>query len=362
LDHGKFGGTSRPAELNGGIKRKGDQLLKKLNALLCLIGLVSMLTLSCATDSVPGWAASLSAIRTVYPDSDFIAQRGRGATREAAEVAAAAALARFFTSEISANSGYREVINQQNGEATESSETSAEAFVQSQIDLFGIRYAEDAFYYRAEKQWQTVAYIDRSEAWAVYEPRFKLQADAFEALYAAAENESDQFRKVLKFGSAGAYARGRDFVEAETFGQILHPQKMNASFGGIRAEIAAIPQKTDDTKRNASVFIDCPGDFESLVTNAFSRALSEDGFPVAQSRNGAAVVCAVSIDEGRQQRDLGIFYYPSLQAVFTGTSGVLFTFNAAADRASAVTPDVAKRRAYTALAGKVVESFSIEGK
>jgi hypothetical protein len=204
--------------------------------------------------------------------------------------------------------------------------------------------------------------MDRNEAWTVYEPRFKRQADAFEALYAAAEDEKDQFRKVLRFAAAGAYARSGDFVEAEVFGQILHPQKMNASFGRIRAEIAAIPQKIDDAKRNASVFIDCPGDFESLVTNAFSRALSENGFPTAENKNSAAVVCAVTIDEGRQQRDLGIFYYPSLQAVFTGVSGALFAFNAAADRASAVTPDVAKRRAYAALAGKVVESFSIEGK
>jgi hypothetical protein len=339
-------------------------LLKKLNVLISFIGLMSLLVLSCATDPdpVPDWAASLSAIRTVYPDSDFIAQRGRGATRETAEVAAAAEVARFFTSQISVNRGYSEVITQQNGEETERSEASAQAFVESQIDLFGIRYAQDAFYYRTEKQWQTVAYIDRNEAWTVYEPRFKRQADAFAALYAAAENEKDQFRKALRFGAARAYARGGDFVEAEAFGQILHPQKMNVSFGGIRAEIAAIPQKTDDAKRNASVFIDCPGDFESLVTNAFSRVLSEEGFPIAKERNGAAVVCAVIIDEGMQQRDLGIFYYPSLQAVFTGTSGALFTFNASTDRTSAVTPDVAKRRAYTALAGKVVESFSIEGK
>jgi hypothetical protein len=337
-------------------------LLKKLYALFYLLGLMSLLTLSCATAAVPDWAASLSSIRTVYPDSDFIAQRGRGTTREAAELAAAAAIARFFTSEISANNGYREVIRQQNGETSESSETSAETFVQSQIDLFGIRYAEDAFFNKAEKEWQTVAYIGRDEAWTVYEPRFQRQVDAFEALYAAAENERDHFRKALRFGAAGSYVRGADFVGAEAFGQILHPQKMNASFGSIRPKIAAIPQKTEDAKRNAGVFIDCPGDFESLVTNAFSRALGEDGFPVTKSRNDAAVVCAVSIDEGMQQRDLGIFYYPSLQAVFTGASGALFTFNAAADRASAVTPDVAKRRAYAALARKVIESFSIEGK
>jgi hypothetical protein len=326
--------------------------------LLTAIVLASLAVSSCATAPVPDWAASASAIRAVYPDSDFIAQRGRGATREAAEVAAAAEIARFFNSQISAHSGVRMSINQQNGESTESSQTFDEAFVQSQIDLFGIRYAEDAFYNKAEKQWQTVAYIDRNEAWTVYEPRFKQQADAFEALYAAAEQENGQFRKVLRFASAASYARGEAFVEAEAFGQILHPQKMNAAFGGIRAEIAAIPQKTDEAKRNANVFIGCPGDFESLVANAFLQALSKEGFPVAKNRNGADVVCSVSIDEGMQQRELGIFYNSSLQAVFTDPSGAILTFTVTADRASAVTPDVAKRRAYTALAEKVVGSFS----
>jgi hypothetical protein len=92
-------------------------MLKKPNALPGLIGLMSLFILSCATapDPVPDWAASLSAIRTVYPDSDFIAQRGRGPTHEAAEVAAAAEVARFFTSEISVNTGYSELITQQKG-------------------------------------------------------------------------------------------------------------------------------------------------------------------------------------------------------------------------------------------------------
>ncbi|MDR3172267.1 MAG: hypothetical protein LBU17_11720, partial [Treponema sp.] len=197
--------------------------------LLTIIAAASLALAACAPvpAPVPDWAASPSAIRTVYPDSNFIAQRWGGATREAAELAAAAAIARFFTSEISTEIWDRVVINQQNGEATESSETTIEAFVQSQIDLFGIRYAQDAFYNKAEKLWQTVAYIDRNEAWTVYEPRFKRQADAFEVLYAAAENESGQFRKVLRFRVANAYMRGGDFVEAEAFGQILHPQKMN---------------------------------------------------------------------------------------------------------------------------------------
>jgi hypothetical protein len=76
-------------------------LLKKPYAFFCLL---ILFTLSCATAPVPDWAASPSAIRAVFPDGDFIAQRGRGATRQAAELAAAAEIARFFTSQISANS------------------------------------------------------------------------------------------------------------------------------------------------------------------------------------------------------------------------------------------------------------------
>jgi hypothetical protein len=86
-------------------------------------------------------------------------------------------------------------------------------------------------------------------------------------------------------------------------------------------------------------FIDCPGDFESLVTNAFSQGLSAEGFPVAKNRNGADVVYTEAITEGRQERELGIFYNSSLQAVFSDASGALFAFTIATDRTSAVAPD-----------------------
>ena len=82
-------------------------------------------------------------------------------------------------------------------------------------------------------------------------------------------------------------------------------------------------------------------------------------FPVTNNAGAASAVCRVTISEGMQQRDLRIFYHPSLQAVITGNAGVVFTFNAEGERASAVTPDVAKRRAYQSLADCVRKSFSL---
>ncbi|GHV92453.1 hypothetical protein AGMMS50268_29560 [Spirochaetia bacterium] len=324
-------------------------------------GLLTAILLSCATTvPIPDWAQSPAAITQVYPNDAYIARRGRGQTREAAEVAAAAEIARYFISQISANSSYRTNISEQNGVINESRETEDSAFVASEINLAGLRYAPDAFYNKAENQWETLAYLDRAEAWALYEPRFKKQADSFRALYDGAENENDPFKKALRWLAAAQYAGSAEFEAANTFGQILDPARMNAAFSAVRSDAAAIPQKVDTARRNADVFIDCPVDFESAVTNAFSRALSAEGFPVAKARAGAAAVCTITVDEGMQQRDLGIFYFPSLQAVFTGSSGTLFTYNASAERAGAVTADVAKRRAYTALAEAVQKSFHSE--
>ena len=312
---------------------------------------------SCAstpTDPAP-WDISPAAIRQTFPDSEYIAQRGRGATRAAAEANAAAELARFFSSQISANRGYRITTNN----AEESISTHDEAFVNSQINLFGIRYADDAYYRKDLREWRTVAWVERDEAWTVYSPRFRQQADSLIALFEAAEQETDQFRRALRFITADNYARSDAFESASLFGQVLHPQRMNVEFASVRTRIAAIPQRLEASRRNASIFIDCPVDFENLVSNAFASRFTAFGFPFANSRKAAAAVISVTVSEGMLQRDLGIFYHPSLQAVISTSQGALFSFSAQGERAQAVTPDVAKRRAYQSIADKVRESFSL---
>jgi hypothetical protein len=279
-------------------------------------------------------------------------------TRELAEDAAAAEIARYFSSHITANTSARETFSQQDGVTKESLDFESSVYIDSELTIFGIRYARDAFYNSAENLWQTAAYLDRGEAWAVYEPRFKEQADGFRALYHAAETETDPFKKALRWNAASRYAQNGEFNAAAALGQILNPARMNAAFSAMRDELAALPQKTDEARRNAGVYIDCPTDFESIIANAFSRVFAAEGFPVSRAQDGAPAVCTVTVDEGRQQRELGIFYNPSVQAVITGHSGVLFTFTVSGKSASAVTPDVAKRRAYQSLEDAVLTNFT----
>jgi hypothetical protein len=104
----------------------------------------------------------------------------------------------------------------------------------------------------------------------------------------------------------------------------------------------------------------CPIDFESRIFNSFSENFAALGFPLARTGNTAAAICTVTVTEGEQKRETGIYYYPSVQAILSGESGALWTFNAQAERSAAVTPDVAKRRAYTALAERVNATFVIQ--
>lgn len=310
--------------------------------------------------AIAPWSETPAAIRAVFPDENYIAQQGRGKTRAAAEANAATEIARFLTREINATAGYRMASSEAGGVSSETVDTINEAYVKTQIDLFGIRYADGAYYDKAQREWRAAAYIERGEAWRIYEPRFRQQADAFQSLFDAAENETDAFKKALRYGAALRYAGSPDFENANLFGQLLYPAKMNEGFARARSEIAVIPQRIDEAKRNAPVFIDCPGDFESLVGGALAWAFQAEGFPVTQSRSAAAAVCAVTIDPGEQRRALGTFYYPSLRATISGNSGVLWTFNAKAEKSAAVTPDVAKRRAWTALAEEVITAFKTE--
>lgn len=319
---------------------------------------VVFLFLSCT--SLPEWAASPAGIRTVYPDGAFLAQEGRGKTRQDAELDGAAQIARFFNSQISTSISSREWYVEQNATVQSSVELETIAFVESQMNLFGIRYVQDAYYDKAQGEWRTVAYIDRAEAWAVYGPGFRRQAGAFQKFFDAAESENDPFKKAMRYMAAQNYASSAAFENAGVFGQLLHPVKMNAEFAVVRSALASLPQKLDNVKRSAAVFIDCPNDFESLIYNAFSQSFTALGFSVVKTRNTAAALCIITIDSGEQKRDLGVFYYPSLQAVISGRSGALWTFNAAGERSAAVTPDMAKRRAWTTLAEQVKQSFRVE--
>jgi hypothetical protein len=240
------------------------------------------------------------------------------------------------------------------------SRTEELTLVETQGHLVAVRYAEDPWRDPASKEWRTVAYIDRAEAWILYEPQAKKEADSLLALYNAAETEAEPFTRSLRFTVAASYAESAAFTAVRSFAQVLNPAKAEAFFREADAALSSIPEAIYSARQSATVYIDCPVDLDGMIYQAAISALGQASFPVERDRNAAACVCRITVDEGEQKVAAGFFFYPALTGTVNGKNGAVFSFSAKSARQGAISHDVAKRRAYTALAEALRESFPAE--
>jgi hypothetical protein len=306
-----------------------------------------------ATTDVPAWAASLDRL---YPQEQFITGKGYGASRETAETAALAAISLFFIAEVRSKASNVESYNERNGVSSSSQQVESEIFVQSQSSLFAVHYT-DAWLNPGSGEWESAAYIDRDEAWDIYEPRVRLETDPFLARYNAAQAEQEPLRRYFQYTSLQNLHADARIFPLLNFAQTLHPHKA-AVFDEVRTVFATLNRERDAAKTASTIAVACDADFENRVTVAVSNAFSGQGFVVQLDENTAAYTCVVSLTENEQTTDSGTFYMPALHITLMGVSGAsLFTWNQSIERVGARGADVAKRRAYTAAAEAIQESL-----
>jgi hypothetical protein len=305
----------------------------------------------------PLWALDT---RAVYPDREYIAARGEGTTKVGAEAGAVAEISFYFVRQVTAERSSRSSWTTRNNEETTASQTEENVLVESQTRLVTVRLAEDPWFNPAKKVWETVAYINRDEGWTVYEPNAKKQAAALMALVQAAETESEPFNAVLRWGITAAYADSAEFNGVRDFSQILHPEKAAALFAPADAALGELFEKQLAAVEKSRVYVECPVDYNGMIYQAMVKALGGWGFGVERSREAAAAVCEVQVEEGIQKQDSGTFYYPALTATISGGRGAIFSFKITGGREGGLNPDVAKRRAYTALAAALEKDFAGE--
>jgi hypothetical protein len=305
---------------------------------------------SCATTPPPLWVQDAEA---VYPADRYIAQKGYGENSAQAQAAGLDALSRYFVSEVSSTTRASQSYSEQNGAASLTRQVDEQVFIQSQTRLVGVRYT-DPWYNSGRREWETIAYIERAEAWAMYEPGLGQKISAFENVYAAAEKEAEPLKQFHLYASARALSE--DISPLLDFAHILNPGGA-ARFTGARDTIAGLPQKIDAARTGAVIYIECPLDFDAVVYSAFARAFGAGGFAVSRDKKTATAVCAVRVGENMQKLEVGTFYYPTLTATLTGKNGALFTYSRTLERVGAVNPDVAKRRAYNEIAREIEKSF-----
>jgi hypothetical protein len=300
----------------------------------------------------PEWARDTEA---AYPRDRYIAQKGRGTNGEAAKLSALGAVSGYFQTEIQTVTTLEESYAEQDGHSSQSARLDQNTFLRSQTGLFAVRYAEP-WYNRAAKEWEALAYIDREEAWTIYEPRVREKTGPFWTLFTEAGAEADPLRQYYLYTAALSLAGREELSPLLDFAQILNPRRA-AAFDDLRAALGETGLKAESAKGRVAFYIASDNDMDALLSAAFAAAFTSHAFTVTGDAGVATNHCEARVSENRQDLEAGTFYAPSINVTVTGPGGPLFSYSASVPRQGARNAEVARRRAYAALAGELERTF-----
>jgi hypothetical protein len=120
-----------------------------------------------------------------------------------------------------------------------------------------------------------MAYIDRAEAWSIYEPLLRQGVEPFLSLYRSAETNAEPFRQIALYGAAHREAaKSLPEVSPKLFFARILNAKAAAQFDDVFTAASSIPQKILSAKSRSTIFIQCNSDVDGTVYSVISKALS----------------------------------------------------------------------------------------
>lgn len=315
-----------------------------------VVSLVCCVFMSCVSTQVENVEdASLAFEKELFSSDRYIAQRGYGPSRDSAKNTALANISRYFYQSIKVRSEERVRITNSGTDSTIDEET----FIESQTELFAVRYLDAV---QDEKgEWQCVAYIDRDEAWQIYEPQIEMDAQRFRDLYSMASKETDPLKSALYLVNAKKTAVRSELAIKLNFAAILYPAS-GAAYWDLSEQLGSVDGAVRRAVAKCATYTVCEPD-EATLRGGINSALNGDGFPVVQSGSDAQYVCRMSVKENEQVLQAGTFYTPQVEVTFTKDGVAVASYAFSVSRTGASNPSVAKQRAYNAVASELNRSL-----
>lgn len=282
---------------------------------------------------------------------DYIAGKGYGESPAAARQAALGEVAAFFTAKVATET--REMVEVSDSKS--SSRMRQETFVSTQTELFSVRYGEP-YYLEGQKLWECVAYINRREAWEIYRQKFVPLVETFASLYRSGAAEADDFSQLLSYSRALDFAHHNNLSAMQAFAAALYPAGAAVLASSLEG-LAELESQIRQTAARCSVSVVCHQDSGGLVRGAVSGRLEELGLAVAEGEAATVYRCDVTVEENVQQLTGGTFYTPEIRISIDDGRRSVHTQSISVRRVGARNPDVARQRAYKAMAEEVKKSF-----
>ena len=240
--------------------------------------------------SEPEWFKNY---RSVFPNSEYLAQKGSGTTAEDAKTDAASQLARYFQSTVRANLSTTMSSITTGSSIQEETRVIDEVNVSSEVEFIGLEYTE-SYYYKPEKKWYAIAYMVREDAWIQYKPKIEAEKTKFYSFLKKAESEEDIFTKISLYKSA--WKVSVDFVEKLEYGRIINHKE--EKYSSDRMTIAELPSRIEKEQKNLTIRVNISGDYGNIVETSIKSSLEKGGFIIGESGNYTADVVVLSNPNG----------------------------------------------------------------
>lgn len=291
--------------------------------------------------------------KKVYPNSEYLAQRGSGTSAEKARTDATAALSRYFQTNVSANLSTT-MSSVTSGESVEENTVVVDDVnVQSQVDFFGLEYTEP-YYHKPEKKWYCVVYMNRAEAWENYRPQIEISRNSFNSLYKNLTRETDSFTRLSLCRKV--WEAAKELLQKLEYGRIISP-KEEAAYQDERDRISQIPVLFEESRQNCSIYLRIDRDYNRTISAALSAAFRDCGFRVTKTEEDANYTAEVSVDDNIfGENPLSI--KPDVSLKVTGKTGkTVYSYERAAkEKAVGYTLESARKKAYPKLAKEIEDA------
>ena len=324
-----------------------------LIAALCLFAACA----SAPPEPPPAWAES---VERSFPNDRYLARRGTGRTAAEAEAGAVRALAQHFQLDVGVQAREEAVLR---GDGPTEITNIEITVIGTSVELFAVHRTRP-WHNRGDRLFETVAYINRAEAWEVFEPGVRREESAFLDMFNSAELEGDSLRRFMMLRGAQNY-HAANVAPMRSFGERLHPAQARDGFPEADAALSMLPRLLDEARAGAVIYIDSGNDFENRVTQLIERTLNEEGFNISRNRAAAEAVFAVDFDfnmsENRSGDSTSYSFAPSVRATLNGRSGVILSYHSPPQsRTVTLTQEAGRRRSFTTFMSALEDSFPAE--
>lgn len=323
--------------------------------IICIIFL-SPLLVNCASNSIrtsktPDWI-SYETINQVFPERDFIARIGSGATPYAAQLNADTEISSFFNQNIKSLTETEDNYINNNNSTISQKKLNRTVTISTDTEIIGLKHT-DLFFNQKENSYYICSYINKKEAWNLIEPKLISYVKNLEIAKNSIKNEPETFLKILILNKT--LKDSNDFYHLYYMALIMCPEKTKG-YSNIDSEILKLTNDNYQLKKQIKIRIISNGDNSNRIKTKIEELFAKEGITVSQTNS--SYLSTINVNTSSEKTNDVYSVYPQIQISITKQDGTVLThFSKQFGKISSYTIEAAERLALNKMETELENNF-----